>query len=219
MLDHLPQDVQDRLARYLELLEAASARMNLIGDPPDRWTARHLCDALELAALEGPIADVGSGAGLPGLVLAIVDPDRAVTLIESVGKKAAFLQETAEALGLTGVQVLRERAEIIGQDPAHRERYRASVCRGLARPAAALELTLPLVAPGGSAFYYLGSDDAAQFEALPAIAMLGGQLLALRSYRLPDESHDRFLAEVRKIAHTPEEYPRRPGTPKKQPLG
>ncbi len=218
MLDDLAPDVAMRLKRYLAVLASANQRMNLIGDPPELWPNRHLRDALELPRLKGPVIDVGSGAGLPGLVMALRDPDLSVTLLESVGKKATFLSTAAVELELSHVRVLCERAEVIGQDPEHREWYHTATCRGLARPAAALELVLPLVAPGGVAFLFLGSDDAERFEHQP-FDRLGGTLKEIRGYRLPGEQVDRFLAEVRKTEHTPEEYPRRVGIPKKRPLG
>ncbi len=137
------------LERYLDLLLAANARMNLTRIV-DREQARvqHVGDALTLLPHLPPgqhrLADVGSGGGVPGIPLAIARPDASVTLIESIGKKAAFLEETAAALGLENIAVRRGRAE-----EWRGEAFDVVACRALAPMEKVLGWCRPLVAPGG----------------------------------------------------------------------
>src|SRR5690606_36324378 len=125
----------EQLGRYLALLLAVNQQFNLtaITDPAEAWK-RHILDSLTLlgplsalAEAQGDaplrVADVGSGGGLPGLVLAIVMPEARFTLLEATGKKAEFLRFAAAALGLTNVEVVAERAEKAGRSPLHREGY------------------------------------------------------------------------------------------------
>jgi 16S rRNA (guanine527-N7)-methyltransferase len=119
----------------------------------EAWT-RHILDSLTLLPLltsleAATVADVGSGAGLPGIPLAISLPGVKFTLIEATGKKARFIEETASALGLTNVVVVNDRAEKLGHDFAHRERYDVVIARALGKLSAMLEWTVPLAKVGG----------------------------------------------------------------------
>lgn len=137
------------LERFLDLLLAANERMNLtrIVDR-DEARVQHVGDALTLLPYLPPgahrLADVGSGGGVPGIPLAIIRPDVSVTLIESIGKKAAFLEEAVRELGLSNVTVWRGRAEAWAG-----ERFDVVTCRAVAAMAKLLEWCRPLVAPGG----------------------------------------------------------------------
>ena len=219
--DELGDEVRERLEAYLARLAEARTRFNLIGDPPERWVARHVRDALTLAGAvgEGPLVDVGSGAGLPGLVLAILDPARAVRLVESNRKRAAFLGDCARALGLERVVVDDRRAERVGRDPACRERHAVAVARALSAPPVGAELLLPLVEVGGVAWLQLSADDARAFPGAAAAA-LGGEVGQPQLYALPgDDEGARALLPLHKRARTPERYPRREGVPARRPLG
>jgi 16S rRNA (guanine527-N7)-methyltransferase len=169
-------------------------------------------------------ADVGSGAGFPGLPIKIILPDVRLTLIEATGKKVRFLRHMVETLGLRDVQVLHARAEEVGQMPEHRESYDVVTARAVARMATLLEYCLPLCRVGGRVIAQKGDDAAAEVEAdAAAIPILGGRLVAVKA--LPAaldplaEIADHYLVVVDKAARTPEGYPRRPGMPAKRPLG
>jgi 16S rRNA (guanine527-N7)-methyltransferase len=144
------------LASYLDLLLEANTRFNLtaVRDRDEAWR-RHIIDSLTLLPfLEevpagGRVVDVGSGGGLPGIPIAIVRPDLRVTLVESTGKKARFLTECVQRLGLTGCRVATERAEALARDPQHRQGYDVAVCRAIGPLVRVLEWTLPLVRVGG----------------------------------------------------------------------
>jgi 16S rRNA (guanine527-N7)-methyltransferase len=163
--------------------------------------------------------DVGSGGGLPGIPLAIAFPELQVTLLESAGKKAAFLREVVDDLGLTGVSVRSGRAEEAARDPAERDAYDLAVARALAPLPVALELCLPFVRPGGIVVLPRGSDLADQLaDGEAAAEQLAARLhppIALDDPELPP---GRSLVVAEKLGPTPERFPRRPGMAAKRPL-
>ena len=217
-----PGDV-DRLHAYLRLLFAANATMNLtaIRDPHEAWT-RHVLDALTLV---GPIAsaeasgerlralDLGSGGGVPGLVLACVMPQVEFTLVEATGKKAKFLEEAAQALGLANVEVLAERAETLGQDPWLRASRDVVVARAVGPLRVLLELAIPLLRIGGTMLAVKGQRAPEEIaEAKRALHML--HAVVIDSIRTPTGT----IVVVEKSRETPKLYPRALGTPAHQPL-
>jgi 16S rRNA (guanine527-N7)-methyltransferase len=199
----------DRLARLIALVCATPVGVTAIRDPAEA-AARHVLDALAgLAAVDaapaGPLADVGSGGGLPGLVLAIMRPERAVHLIEATARKAAFIAEAAGDLGLA-VEVHPQRSEAVARGPL-RDAFPCVVARALAPPPIAVELCLPLCRPGGR--LVLWSHEQPTAELAFAADALAGAVLAPES---PG------VLVVGKLAATPERFPRRPGMAAKRPL-
>jgi 16S rRNA (guanine527-N7)-methyltransferase len=203
-----------RLSRFLDLLEEANARFNLtaIRDRAQAWE-RHIADSLELlpylasVQAEGErlrVADVGTGGGMPGLVLACVMPDADFTLIESVGKKARFLADAARDLGLRNVRVEQRRAEDLGQDHhATRERFDAVTSRAVARLALLLELCLPLVRPGGVMLTVKGERAAAEVaESSYELGELRGAVVD--QVRTPTGT----IVVIEKTGRTPRTWPR-----------
>jgi 16S rRNA (guanine527-N7)-methyltransferase len=165
------------------------------------------------------VIDVGTGAGLPGLVLKILWPNIRLTLVESVHKKADFCQHMVDRLGMEGVTVLTERAEVVGQDPSHRHTYDLAVARAVARMPILMEYLLPLVHRNGIVMAMKGETAHAETHAAQnAINLLGGKLHKLINVKLPGVVEERFIVVVHKIARTPEEYPRRVGVPAKNPI-
>lgn len=185
---------------------------------------RHFLDALTCATVTGPLdgrtlIDIGSGAGFPGLPLKILYPGLRLTLVDSVAKKARFLELVAAELGLSDMVVLAERAEVLGQDAAHREAYEWAVARAVAELRVLVELLLPLCRAGGAALAQKGDSAAAEVSAAgPAIAALGGAAPRLSPVRLPDTEATHYLVVIPKIEPTPARYPRRAGMPAKRPL-
>ncbi|MEZ6188046.1 MAG: 16S rRNA (guanine(527)-N(7))-methyltransferase RsmG [Planctomycetota bacterium] len=215
----LAPDACARLARYVELLLAANQRTNLtrITEPTDVLT-KHLVDALlGLPRLAPPLVDVGSGGGVPGLVLACVHPEWRVALVESTSRKTNFLSEAAAALGLTQVEVHCARAEALGRGEL-RETFRSATLRAVSSVATCLELGLPLVEAGGGVLLYRGSEALELGAANGVSATLGGGPLEVEEQALPDGS-GRVLLWAPKREATPARYPRRDGVPAKRPLG
>jgi len=188
---------------------------------------RHFLDSLsclkvlpseELSA-GARVIDVGAGAGFPGLPLKLVCPEMRLTLLEATGKKVTFLEHLVRVLGLERVDVIHGRAEELGRDPAHRERYDWALARAVAEMPALAEYLLPLVRVGGAMLAQKGEGAAAEVHgAETAITTLGGRVRQLVPVELRGLAETRHLVVVDKVVATPEKYPRRPGVPKKRPL-
>ena len=214
---------------YRDELLRWNRRVNLTSvTDPAAVEMRHFVDSIScLVALrdllaEKPTAsvvDVGSGAGFPGLPLKIAVPSIRLTLLDSVGKKSAFLQYVVARLGMEGVTVLAGRAEELAHQPALREQFDVALGRALAPLPALLELCLPFVRLGGRLVANRRGDLAAQqAEAEPAARTLGGRFRAPIPVDLGPELSGYGLVVVDKIGPTPERYPRRPGVPAKHPI-
>jgi 16S rRNA (guanine527-N7)-methyltransferase len=223
----VPASTLDRLERYVALLLAANARVNLTRIVEPAEVARqHLLDALaalpRLDALAPRRAvDLGSGGGVPAIPLAIARPDVEWLLVDSVAKKAAVLAELVRELGLDGVRVAAERAETIGRDPAWREAADLVTARACAALPVLAELALPLLRRGGSLLAWKGplTGDAPEVRAgARAAAQLGGGGISIRPAGPPQLGGHTFV-EVGKRAPTPSRFPRRPGEPGRRPLG
>lgn len=165
------------------------------------------------------LIDVGTGAGFPGIPLKILYPNLRLTLVESVGKKAMFCQHIVSVLGLEHVNVIQARAEALGQNLQHREKYDWAVARAVANLNVLSEYLIPLVKVGGLALAPKGESGPAEAQsAEKAMELLGGKLKQLIPVNLPGVADDRYLVVVDKVAATPPKYPRKPGIPMKQPL-
>jgi 16S rRNA (guanine527-N7)-methyltransferase len=198
----------ERLRRWLHAL-VATPGLTSVRDPEEARRV-HLEDSLTALELvrqfAGPIVDVGSGGGAPGIPLAAGLPEREVTLLEATGWKCEFLRKAAKSF--PNVTVVHGRAEEQESD-----RFGVAVAKALAPPAVAAEWCLPLVAPGGAAILYTGDANGGLAAVAEAIAAA------------PPEVHEveganrRRLVVLRKLGSTPEGFPRRPGLARKRPLG
>jgi 16S rRNA (guanine527-N7)-methyltransferase len=203
----------ERLATYGAFLLETNRRVNLTGAKTAEALAPHLLDALSLTAdVRGPLVDVGSGGGLPGIPLALAT-GVPVTLIEPVAKKAAFLEAALAHLGIGG-DVVAARAEVAAHDPRHRERFEAATARAVGPPSTVAELTVPFLVIGGRALLQRGAlDDAERLAVTDAAPMLGAALVEERQL----EGLRRVLILEKRQA-TPARFPRRVGVPEKRPL-
>jgi 16S rRNA (guanine527-N7)-methyltransferase len=221
---------------YTRELHDWNARFNLTAiTEPEQIEIRHYLDSLALApalaALEGVslssllnrsmrAADVGAGAGLPGMALRIVWPRLQLTCIEATGKKVRFMEHVATTLGLTDVSLVQGRAEELALRPPHREAYDLVMARAVATLPTLIEYLLPLTRRGGRVIAYKGS--AAHEETLAAeqgIRLLGGQLRKLIPVEVPGLAETRVIVVIDKVNPTPDAYPRSRGLPRKEPLG
>ena len=167
----------------------------------------------------GKLIDVGSGAGFPGLPLKIAYPDLHVSLVESVGKKARFLEHMVEVLGVENVTIYTDRAETLAHCQLIREAYDIAVARAVASMPELLECTLPFCRVGGRVIAQKKGDISRELaQSVQALAILGGQISAVEPVHAPGLHDSRLLVVVDKISLTPERYPRRPGVPHKRPL-
>ena len=201
------------LAAYARLLLKVNASYNLSAARSAREVAAHVADALTLLPyLREPLLDVGSGGGFPALPLAIASGARA-TLLESVAKKARFLEAVVAELGLP-VRVVAARAETAAHLPDLREQFSSATARAVGSLPTVLELTVPFLAPGGRALLQRGSLSEAERRAGEGAALMLGARIA-EEVEL-DGVRRIVLAE--KYGPTPARFPRRTGIPQKRPL-
>jgi 16S rRNA (guanine527-N7)-methyltransferase len=203
----------ERLAIFAALVLDANRRLNLTGAKTAAAFAEHILDALTLRGdVFGPLVDVGSGNGIPGIPLALA-AGTVVTLIEPIKKRAAFLRGALEALGIAG-EVVPERAEEAARDPVHREQYLSATARAVASAPAVAELTVPFLAIGGRALLQRGALSAAERNAVADAALvLGAELIEEREL-----GGDRRVLILEKRTPTGPRFPRKNGTPAKRPL-
>lgn len=209
----LEPDRADVLARYGAFVLETNRRFNLTGaKSPDEFVS-HLLDSLTVVPyVREPYVDLGSGAGLPAIPIAIATAVP-VTLIEATSKKARFLTSALEEFDLEG-RVIAERAETAAHRSDLRERFASGTARAVSSAPAVAELLLPFVAIGGAAILQRGEMADDERRALEdASLMLGGQIESEEPL-----AEGRRILVLRKTAATPDRFPRRPGVPEKRPL-
>ena len=224
LAEALPASFADAAEAYVALLLAANARLNLTRVvEPDAVARLHLLDSLVALPILDEIApasalDLGSGGGVPGIVLALARPEVRWVLVDSVGKKADALRGFADALHLCNVEVLAERAELLGRGP-RRESYELVAARACAALPVLAEYALPLLREGGSLLAWKGFVSAEELDAgTVASALVGGGTPTVRPSNAPALDDHSFVL-IRKTGPTPARYPRRPGDPARRPLG
>ena len=165
------------------------------------------------------ICDVGAGAGFPSIPLKIVYPHLQITIVDSLNKRIKFLNELAASLDLDKVNFVHDRAETFGKSQQYRESFDLVTARAVARLSVLSELCLPLVKKGGQFVALKGSQGNEELEdAQFAISVLGGEVKAVHEFTLPLEESMRQIITIDKLRQTPKKYPRKPGTPNKEPL-
>lgn len=219
------RDLHDRLDPVLALLAADRASLSSVRNPQEAWRV-HVADSLsglELVGNPQRMADVGSGAGFPGLVLAASLPDTKVDLIESVGRKAEFIERAIAASGLENARALAVRSEEWAREPdpaGGREAYQVVTARAVGRLSTLAELASPLLTTGGVLVAWKGRRDPAEEDelerALSSLSM-GEHEIFEPADRAGFEHRNLHLA--RKVGPTPSRLPRRPGMARKRPAG
>ncbi|MBQ7831314.1 MAG: 16S rRNA (guanine(527)-N(7))-methyltransferase RsmG [Clostridia bacterium] len=215
-------DKKEKFEQYRTLLLEYNNRYNLttILEEKDMYY-KHFLDSAAGAFLfkeNGKVAEIGSGAGFPSIVLKILRDDLSFDLFESVGKKCEFLRAVVDNLGLKDVHIYNLRAEEAARDKTFREKYDYATARAVARMNTLTEYCLPFVKVGGKFIAYKSGDVTEIEEAKSAYKILGGSLEKVLPYSLPEGYGDRVLAVVAKNKPTPERYPRGQGKERKQPL-
>jgi 16S rRNA (guanine527-N7)-methyltransferase len=229
-LADLPDPIRTGLIDHLRLMLAWNQSINLTSiRDPETAVREHILDSLSALSILreqriDSFLDLGSGGGFPGLPLALVLPARRTLLVESVGKKAAFLSAAAaflvEAAGPDAgdLDVFAGRAETLAADGRHRERWPAVVARAIAPLATLAEIALPLVAPGGVLIAWKRRPlDAELAAAGPSLSLLGAAPPVLRAVPVAG-LEDHVLVVVEKLASTPAAYPRDPAQRRRRPF-
>ena len=212
----------EELYQYMELLLCWNEKMNLtaLTDPMD-ILSKHFLDSAAGGALlpAGSIADIGTGAGFPGVVLKILNPEHPVVLMDALQKRLSFLQEVCSELGLQGVELVHERAEEAGQKKEYRSQYDCAVSRAVAPLPILLEYCIPMVKTGGIFLAYKGPALQEELSASShALGLLGCTVESVHKITLDGEDWEHIIAVIRKEKPTHPIYPRRQAKIKKDPL-
>lgn len=213
----LTENQYEQFQKYFELLVEWNEKMNLTAITDESGVAlKHFADSLSLLNFvdipqNSSLADVGTGAGFPGVVLKIARPDIKLTLIDSLNKRLVFLGEVCAQLGIEA-ELIHSRAEDGARDEKLRESFDFAVSRAVARMNVLSEYCLPYVKVGGAFCAMKGAQANEEFkESLNAINTLGGKLEKKYFFELPENGGERAIAVVRKVKKTPQKYPRQSG--------
>lgn len=213
----LTENQYEQFQKYFELLAEWNEKMNLTAITDKSGVAlKHFADSLSLLNFvdipqNSSLADVGTGAGFPGVVLKIARPDIKLTLIDSLNKRLVFLGEVCAQLGIEA-ELIHSRAEDGARDEKLRESFDFAVSRAVARMNVLSEYCLPYVKVGGAFCAMKGAQANEEFkESLNAINTLGGKLENKYFFELPENGGERAIAVVRKVRNTPQKYPRQSG--------
>ena len=214
----------EQFSLYFDLLIETNKVMNLTAiTEPEEVAVKHIIDSLlayDEKVFPGKLlADVGTGAGFPGIPLKIYCPELKVVLLDSLAKRLKFLDNVIETLGLKDITCVHLRAEDAGQNKDHREKYDLVTARAVARLSVLSEYCLQLVKQGGYFIAMKGSKFVEEIaEGRTAVGILGGEIISAEEVKLPGLDDGRAIIRIRKIKKTPVKYPRKAGVPEKQPL-
>ena len=213
----LTENQYEQFQKYFELLAEWNEKMNLTAITDESGVAlKHFADSLSLLNFvdipqNSSLADVGTGAGFPGVVLKIARPDIKLTLIDSLNKRLVFLNEVCSQLGIDA-ELIHSRAEDGARHEKLRESFDFVASRAVARMNVLNEYCLPYVKVGGAFCAMKGAQANEEFkESLNAINTLGGKLEKKYFFELPENGGERAIAVVRKVKNTPQKYPRQSG--------
>ncbi|GGF17355.1 ribosomal RNA small subunit methyltransferase G [Halobacillus andaensis] len=221
----LNEQQEKQFQHYFEILVEWNEKMNLTAITDEEGVyLKHFYDSLTAAFYYDftqplRICDVGAGAGFPSIPLKIVFPHLKVTIVDSLKKRITFLNHLAHELGLNDVAFYHDRAENFGKNPKFREGYNLVMGRAVARMSVLSELCLPLTEKGGVFMAMKGPNLEEELQdAKVAIQTVGGELIDVHTFELPEEGSERNIALIEKRRKTPKKYPRKAGTPNKAPI-
>lgn len=212
---------------YMNLLIEKNKVMNLTAiNDPDEIIVKHFVDSSILSKFYSEeffkskkLIDVGTGAGFPGIPLAIIYPDSKFVLTDTLGKRINFLLEVLDKIKLKNTELIKARAEDLAHDPKYREKFDICLSRGVAKISVLSEYSLPFVKEKGAMLAYKMDNCEEEFnEGSNAIKVLGGMFHVKHTYTLNPEEPKRCILQINKIKSTPKIYPRKAGTPSKAPL-
>ena len=213
----------DKFYKYMELLIEWNQKINLTAIiEPEEIILKHFIDSITILKYiekDAKIVDVGTGAGFPGIPVSIMRPDLKITLVDSLNKRLIFLQEVIKELNLENIEIIHSRAEEFGQNKKYRESFDIATSRAVANLSTLSEYLIPLVKIGGKVISMKAADANNEInDAKNAIEILGGKINKIDEFNLPNSDIGRTIILINKEKSTPNKYPRKPGTPSKEPI-
>lgn len=220
------EEALNKLYDFMDMVLERNEVINLTTiTEKDEFETKHIMDSIvcygwpEISEAKN-IVDVGTGAGFPGIPLAILYPEKKFLLVDSLNKRLEFIKEATETLNIKNVEVLHGRAEDIGQNSKYREKFDLCLSRALANLSTLSEYCLPLIKPGGFLYAYKTKGTLNEIEdSAMARKLLGGSDdVEIRESKIPGFNLEHNILVIKKIRNTPKTYPRKAGTPSKVPL-
>ena len=213
----------EKFYKYMNLLIEWNEKMNLTAiTEPNDIILKHFIDSITINKyIENSVkvVDVGTGAGFPGIPLSIIRPDLQITLVDSLNKRLIFLQEIKKELELKNIDIVHARAEEFGQNKNYRETFDIATSRAVANLSTLSEYLVPLVKIKGKCVCMKASDAEEEIkQAENAVNILGGKIVKVEKFNLPNSDIGRTIIIINKEKSTNGKYPRKPGTPSKEPL-
>ena len=213
----------EQFYNYMNILIEWNKFMNLTGITElEEIITKHFVDSLTVLDKidkNASIIDVGTGAGFPGIPVKIAFPETKVVLLDSLNKRIKFLNEVIEKLGLKNIETIHGRAEEYGRNKSHREKYDIAIARAVAPLNILLEYLMPFAKVDGKCLCMKGSSSEEEIKnSMNAIKLLGGELIKTEEFCIPNTDIKRKIVQVKKIKETNNKYPRKAGTPSKEPL-
>jgi len=214
----------DQFNAYFDILVEWNKKMNLTAiTERDEVIIKHFYDsitpAFHYSFNDQKIIDIGAGAGFPSIPLKICFPKLKITLLDSLNKRINFLKHVANELNLKELEFIHGRAEEIAKDKDHREQYDIAISRAVARLNVLAEISLPFIKTNGTMIALKGTKANEELaEAERAFKLLGGGLVSEHIFDLPDNMGERTIILIDKLKKTPSKYPRKAGTPNREPI-
>ncbi len=219
----LTENQNNEFNKYMELLLEWNQKINLTAITEENdIKIKHFVDSISIAKYfekGDKVIDVGTGAGFPGIPLKIVNDSLDITLMDSLNKRIMFLQEVIKQLSLTKINAIHGRAEELGRCDEFREKFDIATSRAVANLSTLLEYMMPFVKVGGKCICMKGPNVQEEIRnSNNAITELGGKLEKIDNFILPNSDIERNIIIIKKIKKINNKYPRKPGTPSKEPL-
>lgn len=213
----------EKFYSYMSLLLEWNEKMNLTAiTEPNEIILKHFVDSLTILNEinnNSKVVDVGTGAGFPGIPLSIANESLKITLVDSLNKRLIFLQEVIDKLELKNIEIVHSRAEDFGQNKKYRESFDIATSRAVANLSTLSEYLIPLVKINGKCICMKASDVEEEInQAKNAINVLGGTIEKIEEFKLPESDIGRTIIIINKQKQTPNKYPRKAGTPSKEPI-